>query len=440
MLFDDYLNIESLEECIITKTDYTEGFNDNINYISIPTNRLSESILNKVKRATTLLKSSFVIPNNQNSDVYITSDIHADLEKIMYILYKAKIIDTYSKEDIYTFNVIADDFIIIIVGDIVDGKRNSDLEIEDPIGNIELLLHIFLFNLRLKARQNNSEVRFTIGNHDWHTVISQYKNDEFYNSYVHNSAKKYFINWEGRRNCLLPFYECCNYLIVSIGTEILCVHGGFHNQHGNKFLDNLIKLQSRIDSDYTFNIYSEPITNYMLDDNYGPLWTRFYSYGTENDVCYSVTDNIFKMIIVGHCPTDICSTTFNYMNQIHRQEEYSRLNCKKGGCVLVGCEDNEGPHLAFVDITMSRAFRKKDDRDPIELNRRGEILHLQHDDRLGDSRYYNHIMRKEVMKGDVNSITVWMNNKSVKLKGGRTNKKKKRIQRLRRTRKVLRNI
>ena len=149
MLFDDYLNIESLEECIITKTDYTEGFNDNINYISIPTNRLSESILNKVKRATTLLKSSFVIPNNQNSDVYITSDIHADLEKIMYILYKAKIIDTYSKEDIYTFNVIADDFIIIIVGDIVDGKRSSELEIEDPIGNIELLLHLQSLNTKI---------------------------------------------------------------------------------------------------------------------------------------------------------------------------------------------------------------------------------------------------------------------------------------------------
>ena len=105
MLFDNYLNNESLEECIITKNDYNEGFNDDLNYTSIPTNSLSQNILNKVKKATVLLKSSFSIPNGKNNDVYITSDVHADLEKLMYILYKAKIIDKYHKLDIYTFNV-----------------------------------------------------------------------------------------------------------------------------------------------------------------------------------------------------------------------------------------------------------------------------------------------------------------------------------------------
>ena len=423
MLFDNYLNNESLEECIITKNDYNEGFNDDLNYTSIPTNSLSQNILNKVKKATVLLKSSFSIPNGKNNDVYITSDVHADLEKLMYILYKAKIIDKYNKQDIYTFNVISKNFIFIIVGDIVDGKRGLGNEVEDSIGNIELLLHIFLFNLRLKARQNNSEVRFTIGNHDWHTVVSARKDEELYNNYVHTSAKKYFINWEGRRNCLLPFYECCNYLIVSIGTEIICVHGGFHNEYNDKFLELLIAIQERVDMEISINMYFEPNMNHILNNNNGPLWTRFYSKGGENDICNSVTEYIFKMIVVGHCPTDVCLSNNNYMGQIHKQIEYSSLDCTKGGCVLVGCEDNEGPHLAFVDITMSRAFRPKNNNDIIETNRRGEILHLQHDENLGGSRYYNHIMRKEVMNGDVTSITVWKNSYP-EFKGGKTNKKK----------------
>jgi hypothetical protein len=82
-------------------------------------------------------------------------------------------------------------------------------EIPDVRGNIELLLHAYLYNLRIKAQLKNSEIRFTIGNHDYHSLIKQYEQwPEFYWRWVHKSSQEFF----GSR---IVAIACCLFTIVA---------------------------------------------------------------------------------------------------------------------------------------------------------------------------------------------------------------------------------
>ena len=99
--------------------------------------------------------------------VVVTSDVHADLRKMVQLLVDARLVRIANEtEDIYNdvWNVewIAGDTLLVILGDLVDGKRRKD--VTDPRGSYEMLIHILIFNLRISARAVNGDVLFTIGN------------------------------------------------------------------------------------------------------------------------------------------------------------------------------------------------------------------------------------------------------------------------------------
>ena len=100
--------------------------------------------------------------------VVVTSDVHADLRKMVQLLVDTKLVtivdetgDVY--EDVWNVEWIARDTLFVILGDIIDGKRGRR-SVTDPRGSYELLIHILLFNLRITARAINADVLFTIGN------------------------------------------------------------------------------------------------------------------------------------------------------------------------------------------------------------------------------------------------------------------------------------
>jgi hypothetical protein len=281
--------------------------------------------------------------------------------------------------------------------------------------------------LRIKALQNNSDIRFTIGNHDYHSVIKADTSDMpmFYESWVHRKSRDYFGSRETRRSCLLPFYTCCPYFLLRVDTELAFVHGGLNsaNQTGQVNLANLtFEAQEKLD--ITGNLDSLTKQDHDLFSTYrtegpasltgGPLWTRFYSFADEATVCRSLGDP-FKMVIVGHCRTDECNQTAGgLLNTISNSPRF-RADCAGGGCVMLGCDISGAPQVGFVDISMSSAFR---DYDAIILNpftgipersfstarkmveearRRAEFLKFEHDpSRLTDQRYYNKITREKV--------------------------------------------
>lgn len=401
--------------------------------------QLPEVIETKIERTAELFQRPYRIDHTLYTDVYITSDIHADLEKFDSLLMNSGIVYrapwnpglgiTREAHMICNTDWIVNQTIIIIVGDVVDGRRGNDaLEIPDAKGDIELLLHMYLYNLRIKANSFESELRFTVGNHDFHTVIEDHTQyPQFYDLHVHRAAKAFFVNRTGRRDCLMPFYQCCAYLLLSLSDEIACVHGGFVGYAGGgRFQDNtafITAAQRRIDAaggnfyaltDAQLNALGTASDPTRPGGGYevSPLWSRWYAYTGEAGVCSHINrpENPYKLTVVGHCQTgnslfgSCCADGAGGHGQaILARDEYTRHNCDRGGCVLLGCSELEGiPRLAFVDIAMSRAFNPA---LPIEV--RAELLHLRNNSQLDQTqRFYNIIERMNAGSGGASEL-VW---------------------------------
>ncbi len=395
------------------------------------------------------------------NNVFITSDIHADFRKFFSILKHSGIIisalDTYKEEDLYNplllvdFTWNFDNALLIITGDLVDGKRD-DTSVNDPRGSFELMLHIFIYNLRIKAIQKNSNVIFTLGNHDCDTINN---NGNGLIHYIHESSLVFFnSSYELRKNALIPFYRLSPYIFIILDTpahrnEIVCVHGGLHfneKKIDRNELENLQNAINRAGLDVLMDYYRlNHIDNLLYadyEDGGGVVWSRFYALSL--DPCTMITEgernNEYKMIVVGHCPTNNSSSvgimktiTNNHTNYEHCEkpiETYPELELtyrKKSsehtsGCIVLRCESDEldgengvgAPRIALVDTAMSSGFRpalpislkssklsEEDFNNIISTARhrwnfyRGvEILQLLHlPDHVHSKRYYNKINR-----------------------------------------------
>lgn len=424
--------------------------------ITRPMTTLPDAVLTKLHNSRKFLSSPYNIPSGKYTKIYTTSDIHADIYAISRILFRSGLTTEDLQADLSNlydirWNPEMKETLLVIVGDIVDGYRDG-LSVNDPTGDIEIKLHIYLFNLRLSAQSYNSELRFTIGNHDYHTVIQdiEYAQDinlpepyntatdageiailrnsyygiinVIYNDYVHPRAKALFGTRANRRNCLIPFYECCPYVCITVDNEMIFVHASLHGgpQGQYNLTQKLLEVQDRIDnSSLVDTITGGNLSNvhFIAHVNRnmtygGPLWTRFYSNSSQAIVCSVVTASPYKMTIVGHCQTNQCGTLGSNMLSILYKPEYITHSCDTlGGCVLLGCDDpaDAGPRLAFVDIAMSSAFAGKGVRE--------EILLLENVEGLQDTRVYNKITRINTI--DNSLIPVWQS----PARGGRRNKK-----------------
>lgn len=372
-------------------------------------NDAHESLPPQVLRKMAVAKSkveTYVIPTGKYQTVYATSDIHADLPKLMTLLTLNGLI---SKTDhIADTEWLPENTLLVLVGDIVDGRRPGRAEVNDEIGNIELLLHAFLFNLRIKARQRNSEVRFVLGNHDYLTVICDTGDNiiqhtqihGMYRDYVHQKAHRFFnYSRENRRKCLLPFYQCCPYIFTTVGDELAFVHGGLwaYSQEEDMELDSKAAanfLQQQIELKYDILSLNTPERKvYLIQGGKSLLETRSYAQEPMDLVCSRVgkKGNGYDLTIVGHCPTHSGIKAGSQCELIHQEQPYKSEKCLEGGCVLLGCSDKDGgPELAYVDIMMSSAFNHK---KPWSIQRY-ELLKLTHDSALKSDRYYNHITRE----------------------------------------------
>lgn len=102
-------------------------------------------------------------------EIHAISDLHADVRRFLEILKLAGFINddvdmAFPIKNI-RWNPKMTDKIIVICGDIIDGRRGND---NDLLTNCdELLIHMLIFNLRILARAHNSYVFCTMGNHDF---------------------------------------------------------------------------------------------------------------------------------------------------------------------------------------------------------------------------------------------------------------------------------
>ena len=357
-------------------------------------------------------------------NVYITSDTHADFRKLVQMLSLADLISVPSKDVSFSvepikLNPYSDDIynqllilktqwlaprtLFVIAGDLVDGRRcapgESNLcEVQDPNGSFELLIFAFLYNLRIEANKIGSEILFTLGNHDFNSVILT-DSTEFCENYVHSSIYNFYSGkttaekLEQRKRLLTPFYENSPYYFLSLenpnGTkEVGIIHASLHADDESSLLEAVIIQQTEIDSG------SRKLHEFFTDrcNSPDPLWLRIYN--TKANRCQLIYALNYNLIVVGHCVTGDTTSSPTFADIYSKQSLISREELAKAklcqgidgyGCVLLDCYSQKtlNPKLAFVDISSSEAFRSK-----VNINRKRivEMLHLVKVDR---ESYYN---------------------------------------------------
>jgi len=397
-----------------------------------------ETISEKLTRAAALPRRSHTIDAADYPTVYVTSDIHADLRKFTQILLSSGLItlpydfDPYT-DAIYDPRFIADarwsaprGTLLVIIGDLVDGKRGFGRglglvnQVPDPRGSFEFLIFVLLYNLRIQANENGSEIRFTLGNHELISIIHNVVPGD-YLPYVHDTAINFFTNpempWtELRRAVIMSFLDLCPYYTVVLqhggANEVAFVHGGLHTNNVGVvqgLAGRLRAFQSEIDTRVR-NI--DNVSPIVQAEPHGVLWTRFYA-STAAGVCHTLSA-AYKLILVGHCVT---SNGYPRFTELKRANDLYRL-CDNGeqiqvngmrqekedlhGCVLLDCpaardDDIGAPRLGFVDAAMSGCQHLPDSvahsaREIPHAPRIVQIMRLTHTD-SPSIRFYNRIER-----------------------------------------------
>jgi hypothetical protein len=401
----------------------------------------ADDILDKISKTTYFRKKTNYIINAQDYDnVYVTSDIHSDYRKFVKILKDIGLIktslnpytdDIYSSELVINTEWMPQRTLLVIVGDLVDGRRHYN--VADSRGSFELLLHIFIYNLRLAAHEKNSEIIFTIGNHDFHSVIKitndNIKLNKVTKSFINNmtvQSLEYF-NYgnlrysselaliKNKQKFLLPFYNCSPYFFIIIKNndvnEVILVHGGIHysrRTNTNSIINKLHEIQTKV-LKTNLNALNDDICNFFSDYNNSPLWTRFYANDINScDKLFESENDNNKLIIVGHCPTyNLQDSKFYNIKKMMDDDKSVYVDCNdKGGCVTIGCfnKSDNSPRLVFVDTAMSSAFARNLSVNSQPETRRSEFLLLSHDPSIQSNRYYNLIKR---IASETDIINIW---------------------------------
>ena len=344
---------------------------------------------------------------------FFTSDIHSDLRKFVQMLKNNRLIGTpilAYEESIYDIVDCewtgGDRTILVIIGDLVDGKRIKS--VQDSRGSFEFLLFALLYNLRRKANRVGSEVLFTIGNHEYDSILRvKRRASSYYKDYVTDEAKHFFNDSNTiRSEALVPFLKTSPYYILSFSTskiEVICVHGGLYSDDGGligrgrggvDLFNSLFKSQTKLDSgiddvDDTFDPFFEEALNTRIYNKAGGFCDKLVKdkWGPPNNL------SDFLLTIVGHCPTNFNDRS---LELIQSETIYTGCDGRGGafpvGCVVVDCRHEDGaPKLAYVDTAMSNAFRPSTEENDI---RPTQMLLLTHDPALeDDKRYFNKIER-----------------------------------------------
>jgi len=396
---------------------------------------------------------SHVINCKEFDNVYIISDIHADFRKFLQTLQLNNLIsltlDPYNGDDIYNPQIITnatwtggEKTIVLILGDLIDGKRDPQAysEVDDNKGCFEILLHIFLHNMKILANNSKSELIFTLGNHDLAGIYGvnpetrgRHANEfsSYFNKFVHSTAKSYYNNTPlNRANFLLPFYNKSCYLLITFVTksifsstekeEIICLHAGIPTDTDGKIIDRNVNYQDSIsrfkDLQTQIDLNGVDPNNYnqLFDinsispnnSNISLLYTREIS-EKNKEVCEKSKPED-PLVIIGHCPTNSLNANFqtilglpseqadhvnhgcDYYPRDSTESYFKNINDFRG-CIMLGCahhtKNYDDPRYVLVDTASSQAFRynnkqyetytgSKYDINEFNKNRKVEIFKL----------------------------------------------------------------
>jgi hypothetical protein len=428
-----FLTSEDIES--IYKKDHTGNIIQPCYYDTNSQVRLQQKI-SATRNDPIIIKSipgqSGVINAEKFDRIYANSDIHSDYRNFINYLKNLNLIsipdnlhiytdinNLDTRNDIYDTRFItetqwlAHNTLYIIVGDLVDGRR-VNLSVDDPRGTFDILIHMFIYNLRLKALKMNSDILFTIGNHDIITAINHDSlskldnNEENWSNYGKEMTLDMKLFFKGsdpndgnicenkramydRHNCLTMFYSLSPYLFIEIinpgGNTLNFIHSSLiltlptrsNPKPGNK-LPDLRKYQKYIEELAVNNHFklskmqNEPdgyVQCNTLASIFNIISSRDYTENYKYDhalLCSTYSGYLPNYtLIVGHTYTMhdfIGKNDSHYLRNITRNkigidDEYYGCDQKNDfGCIIPKCFTNNFK-LIMVDTGFSRPFGKR---------------------------------------------------------------------------------
>lgn len=133
---------------------------------------------------------------NPQYEIFALSDLHADVRRFLQVLVQAGFInpdvDMENPISNLRWNPEKTNKIIVICGDLIDGRRggdNKNLSFCD-----ELIIHMVIYNLRILARRYNSYVFCTLGNHDFFAfhASSLLNTEHAYGTYIDSESLTFY--------------------------------------------------------------------------------------------------------------------------------------------------------------------------------------------------------------------------------------------------------
>ncbi len=379
------------------------------------------------------------------TDLFFTSDLHADYRKFVQLLKNGGFVKFPETDNMYDPRLISEcewlkkDCLIIIIGDLVDGRRVTPLiqlqkknteateveikaEITDEVGNFELLLHMLIYNLRIKGKKCNSEILFTIGNHDLEMLLDE---NNYLQEFVHRNALTYYkdedINpYKIRRFVLSHFYAFSPYVLLVLQTEtneneILCIHAGIHKKEGSYDLDKIMAIQERINEEGLCILKDQLIDDLYIkgdlkkESRNSALRDRYYATGGK-ELCEKNKDFPYLLTVVGHSPSQ---GNYRELENVQlKGDEYrecdTKDNYKGRGCIVYKCphHENEMPRIVLVDTALSESLTndKSGRKRETEQTRSIEFLHLTHVESTRESsNYFNRMFKYLINNVDNNA-------------------------------------
>jgi len=409
-------------------------------------------------------KPNYYYHKDKFDKIYAISDIHADYKALLRHLVKFEFIKYDEKSGLNFENIDTDEFdiynpklisdvkwvksntLLVICGDIVDGcrtnydknKKSFEIgEVNDTEGTFEILLHMFLRNLKLQAQDNTSDVMLIVGNHDNVT------DKPFWNTYVHSTAKKFFKSIDKREKILTPFYKNFSLFFGIINEEhntlrindfdILFTHGGIIYL-GKNFLYDTFEDQIEVTNNNTDIM--KIIVKYAKQLNDGAtegpnaLWTRH----TDGENIPTIDDpkcnryiDMQPTIVVGHCPTA------GHNPNVYKQPEDDNRICSTndhGFCIYPKCFEKVGkksvPKVVNIDTSMSGAFKE----NTPEKMKAFEMLKIYKGEEKGDFNKYTTVsINKEgsIVEYDLENVynELVRKKQSESPSGGKTRRRKR---------------
>ena len=358
-------------------------------------------------------------------------------DKDLYTLLNIKSIhdDAYAKDLHYDW--IGEDTIVVIVGDLIDGARESDSVTKEtdveicyyPQVEVKLLHFINALNKQVKAQGHNGGIIKVLGNHDYENfkgnqdMIGSYaftpdRENEFY--YQHEDG-----TWESRRTFFQFGHEGYRLYQQTLGMYIIFCINDLIFVHGQlplkQFLDREASLMTfdtihkLLDSPYTSDIkkelekYDDLITSVLWERSYGDTSERDNSDREEfmRNVSHDITKFCGSMcgpdpaqhvkLFIGHCQQHLVHqdpeerSTLGYLCKRTRYKEiYSNKEMYHG--LPDGKEDNinktfgivtEGllpkrenlfqPQIIKLDVGVGRGQEYKEDYDALQSGQLSEF-------------------------------------------------------------------